>query len=226
MKGRKNMGDYEWVNRPGTTKAVVNGEEVEQINSEDKFVIGYSVPHSTGGFSNTFRYKGLSLNVYLDWAIGHTIRHAQMARQFINTFTGNTALNAGVLDTWSPQNPDAKYARFFPNDSDWGNRNWRQSNFMVEKADYLCLRDVSLYYDLPEHWLRKIGIRKVTVGVTGNTLCYWTGVTGAISPESGIGSNAGAGMYTPVSTSNSNSDITANMMPVPRKIIFSLKLVF
>ena len=81
------------------------GEEVEQINSEDKFVIGYSVPHSTGGFSNTFRYKGLSLNVYLDWAIGHTIRHAQMARQFINTFTGNTALNAGVLDTWSPQNP-------------------------------------------------------------------------------------------------------------------------
>ena len=226
VKGRKNMGDYEWVNRPGTTKAVVNGEEVEQINSEDKFVIGYSVPHSTGGFSNTFRYKGLSLNVYLDWAIGHTIRHAQMARQFINTFTGNTALNAGVLDTWSPQNPDAKYARFFPNDSDWGNRNWRQSNFMVEKADYLCLRDVSLYYDLPEHWLRKVGIRKVTVGVTGNTLCYWTGVTGAISPESGIGSNAGAGMYTPVSTSNSNSDITANMMPVPRKIIFSLKLVF
>ena len=61
VKGRKNMGDYEWVNRPGTTKAVVNGEEVEQINSEDKFVIGYSVPHSTGGFSNTFRYKGLSL---------------------------------------------------------------------------------------------------------------------------------------------------------------------
>ena len=96
----------------------------------------------------------------------------------------------------------------------------------LKKADYLCLRDVSLYYDLPEHWLRKIGIRKVTVGVTGNTLCYWTGVTGAISPESGIGSNAGAGMYTPVSTSNSNSDITANMMPVPRKIIFSLKLVF
>lgn len=103
VKGRKNMGDYEWVNRPGTTKAVVNGEEVEQINSEDKFVIGYSVPHSTGGLSNTFRYKGLSLNVYLDWAIGHTIRHAQMARQFINTFTGNTALNAGVLDTWSPR---------------------------------------------------------------------------------------------------------------------------
>lgn len=30
VKGRKNMGDYEWVNRPGTTKAVVNGEEVER----------------------------------------------------------------------------------------------------------------------------------------------------------------------------------------------------
>jgi len=224
VKGRKDAGDYEWRNRKGSARR--DGEEI--INDEDQFYLGNVMPHSTGGINNTFRYKRLSLNVYCDFALGHSIINGMKAHLLRNTMGNcNSTIGRIAYDCWQhPGDTDAKYARFFPNDSDWGNRNWRQSNFMVEKADYLCLRDVSLYYDLPEHWLRKIGIRKVTVGVTGNTLCYWTGVTGAISPESGIGSNAGAGMYTPVSTSNSNSDITANMMPVPRKIIFSLKLVF
>ena len=224
VKGRKDAGDYEWRNRKGSARR--DGEEI--INDEDQFYLGNVMPHSTGGINNTFRYKRLSLNVYCDFALGHSIINGMKAHLLRNTMGNcNSTIGRIAYDCWQhPGDTGAKYARFFPNDSDWGNRNWRQSNFMVEKADYLCLRDVSLYYDLPEHWLRKIGIRKVTVGVTGNTLCYWTGVTGAISPESGIGSNAGAGMYTPVSTSNSNSDITANMMPVPRKIIFSLKLVF
>lgn len=35
--------------------------------------------------------------------------------------------------------------RFTANDTDWGNRNYgRTSDIFVEKADYLCLRDVSL----------------------------------------------------------------------------------
>ena len=167
VKGRKNMGDYEWVNRPGTTKAVVNGEEVEQINSEDKFVIGYSVPHSTGGFSNTFRYKGLSLNVYLDWAIGHTIRHAQMARQFINTFTGNTALNAGVLDTWSPQNPDAKYARFYSGGESVSANFKNDSDVFAFKGDYLCIRELSLAWDLPKKFVSKLGMQGASITLAG-----------------------------------------------------------
>lgn len=139
----------------------------------------------------------------------------------------NSTIGRIAYDCWQhPGDTDAKYARFFPNDSDWGNRNWRQSNFMVEKADYLCLRDVSLYYDLPEHWLRKIGIRKVTVGVTGNTLCYWTGVTGPSAPKAVSDPMRVQACIRPCRPAIPTPDITANMMPVPRKIIFSLKLVF
>ena len=199
VKGRKNMGDYEWVNRPGTTKAVVNGEEVEQINSEDKFVIGYSVPHSTGGFSNTFRYKGLSLNVYLDWAIGHTIRHAQMARQFINTFTGNTALNAGVLDTWSPQNPDAKYARFYSGGESVSANFKNDSDVFAFKGDYLCIRELSLAWDLPKKFVSKLGMQGASITLAGNNLHYFTAVPG-VSPEVGTMSTNAAGYnnYPPI----------------------------
>ncbi len=226
IAGRKDAGDYEWRNRKGSAR---DGDGNEIINDEDMFYLGNVVPHSTGGINNTFRYKGLTLSVYFDYALGHSIVNGMKTHMLKNTMGDcNSALGRIAYDCWQyPGDTEAKYARFFPNDSDWGNRNWRgNSDFMVEKADYLCLRDVSLYYDLPERWTRKIGMKRVTVGVTGNTLFYWTGVTGAISPESGIGSNSGAGMYTAVSTSNSSSDDTANLMPIPRKIIFSLKMVF
>lgn len=62
--------------------------------------------------------------------------------------------------------------------------------------------------------------------MTGNTLHYFTGVTGAVSPESGISSAGGSDMYTAVSTNNSDSDNTGNLMPNPRKVIFSLKVTF
>lgn len=199
VKGRKNMGDYEWVNRPGTTKAIVNGEEVEQINSEDKFVIGYSVPHSTGGFNNTFRYKNLSLNVYLDWAIGHTIRHAQMARQFINTFSGNTALNAGVLDTWTPENPDAKYARFYSGGENVSANFKNDSDVFAFKGDYLCVREVSLAWDLPRKVVSKLGMQGASITLSGNNLHYFTEVPG-VSPEVGTISTNAAGYnnYPPI----------------------------
>ena len=97
----------------------------------------------------------------------------------------NSAIASYVYDCWKyPGDTNAKYARYFPNDGDYGNANWgRASDFNVEKADYLCLRDVSLYYDLPERWVRKLHMKKLTVGITCNTIAYWTGVTGAINPE-------------------------------------------
>ena len=119
---------------------------------------------------------------------------------------------------------DYKYARFFPNDADFGNRNFsRASDFNVERADYLCLRDVSIYYDLPSKWTKKIGIKKVTVGVTGNTLCYWTGVSGGANPETGISRESGSNMY----SSSNNADASGGTFnPPARKFLFNVKLTF
>jgi hypothetical protein len=130
-----------------------------------------------------------------------------------------------VYDCWSyPGDTKAKYARFFPNDADYGNRNFsRASNFNVEKGDYLCLRDISLYYDLPESWVRKLGMKKLTVGITGNTLYYWTAVSGSISPETGMGTGSSDSMYTSVSTGSSEN---SSIAPATRKVLFSLKITF
>ncbi|MBQ7622569.1 MAG: SusC/RagA family TonB-linked outer membrane protein, partial [Bacteroidales bacterium] len=222
IQGRKAVGDYEWKNRPGSAK---RPDGSEQINGEDQFLLGNVVPHSTGGINNTFRYKRLSFNIYFDYALGHSI-YNYMKTRFIQNTLGNSNSNVShyVYDCWQyPGDTNAKYARFFPNDADFGNRNFsRASDFNVERADYLCLRDVSLFYDLPEKWLKGIGVKKLTVGVTGNTLYYFTGVTGTVSPESGISTDSNADQYEFVNNSNSNGSFA----PPARKILFNVRLTF
>ena len=226
IPGRKDAGDYEWCNRYGSARDA-DGNEI--INAEDMFYLGNVVPHSTGGISNTFRYKRLTLSIYLDYALGHSIYNYMKTRMIQNTIgQSNSAIASYVYDCWKyPGDTNAKYARYFPNDGDYGNANWgRASDFNVEKADYLCLRDVSLYYDLPERWVRKLHMKKLTVGITCNTIAYWTGVTGAINPETGMGATSSSGHYTSVSTANSSSDSRPNIFPPTSKFLFNLKVTF
>ena len=219
-KGRKDIGDYEWCNRIGSAR-LADGRE--QISTEDFFYLGSVIPHSVGGLENTFTYKNISLSIYLDYALGHSIYNYMKSRVFQNGMGSNNAnIDKMVYDCWRyPGDTEAKYARFYANDPDYGNRNFsRVSNFNVERADYLCIRDVTLSYDLPSRWIQKLGMKKLTVSVSGNTLYYFTKVSGSICPESGAG--ADGNLY----KSTSTGDATGNIAPNARKVLFSLRCVF
>ena len=82
----------------------------------------------------------------------------------------------------------AKYARFSGNDSDELNKNFRDnSDVFTQKADYLCIREISLQYALPQALLAKIGLKGLVLTLAGNNLHYFTEVIG-LSPEVGASS--------------------------------------
>ncbi len=223
VTGRKDAGDFEWVNRYGTAKTA---DGYEQIDGTDVFCLGNVTPHSTGGLNNTIRWKNLSFNIYFDYAIGHSIYNYMKTRMVQNTLGySNSNVDVSIFnETWRYPGDTKTAARFFPNDADYGNRNYsRCSDFNVENASYLCLRDVAIYYDLPENWVKKAKMKKVTLGISGNTLHYFTKVSGAISPETGIAADAGGSdMYSSVQMGASNS----NIMPAARTVMFNVKITF
>ena len=219
VAGRKDVGDYEWCNRDGSSK---NSAGDEIINGEDVFLLGYVVPHTTGGLNNTFSYKNLSLSVYLDYALGHSVYNYQYTRCF-QTSMGNCNWNLvyDATQCWKQPGDKTIFARLTPNDADGGNRNYsRISNINVQKGDYLCLRDVTLAYDIPKKALQKIGVAGLQISVTGNTLGYLTAVKG-VSPES-ASTGTGTGMYSVSSTSSSDF----NNYPPTRKVLLGIKLTF
>jgi hypothetical protein len=202
IKGRKFPGDYEWVDR--------NGDGI--IDSKDQFEIGVTVPHTTGGLANNFKYKNWSLNLYLDWAIGHSINDEAYMRFFMNTFAYNYALVEQAKDTWTPENTDATYARITANDpGDASNNFARTSSAFNFKADYLCIREVTLNYDVPTSLFSAIGIQNASVYISGNNLHYFTSLIGT-SPERGA------------STTYSNNDY--NNYPSIRKYSLGVKVTF
>ena len=147
----------------------------------------------------------------------------RMVQNTLGYSNSNVDVNL-ISGCWrKPGDTNAKWARFFPNDADFGNRNYsRASSFNVENASYLCLRDASIYYDLPDKWAKAIAMKKITVGVTGNTLWYFTKLSGAISPETGISTDSDSNMYSSVQMGSA----TSNIMPAARKVLFNLKISF
>ncbi len=224
ITGRKDAGDFEWVNRYGTAKTA-DGQE--QIDATDMFLLGNVMPHSTGGINNTISFGRFTFNIYMDYAIGHSIYNYMKTRMVQNTlgYSNSNVDTELVAGCWRyPGDTGAKWARFFPNDADYGNRNFsRASSFNVENASYLCIRDVSLYYDLPDKWAKAMRMKKFTIGVSGNTLHYFTRVSGAIGPETGIAADAGGtALYTSVQMGASNS----NIIPPAAKILGNIKITF
>ena len=187
-KGKKFAGDYEWKDRNGDGK----------ITEVDQFELGVTVPHSTGGLTNTFTYKDFSLRIYLDWAIGHTLIDTDFKYHMMSTFSGNTNLSREALDAWMRPGDAAntKWARIAAHDS---NENWnyrRDSDIVTFKGDYLCIRDVSLGYNLPTDLTKRIGMQSATVFVSGNNLHYFTAVQ-ATPPEVGNINSSSTG-YPPI----------------------------
>lgn len=181
IKGRKAIGDYEWKNRDGS----VTRDGKEMINSQDQFELGVTVPHSTGGLTNTFRYKDFNFGLTLDWALGHYINDNAMMRYFMNTFAGNYTIVNEVKDCWKQPGDNTKYAKFNSNDPDEGNYNFsRTSDVFNYKGDYLCIREIYVQYNLPKTLISKVGMKDLAITLSGNNLYYFTAVKG-VSPEVG-----------------------------------------
>lgn len=191
VTGRKEIGDYEWKNRNGSLQR----DGKDYIDSQDQFFLGYTVPHSTGGLNNNFIYKNFSLNIFLDWALGHSINQNSEMRYFMNTFQNNYSLIEEVKKCWTQPGDNTKYARFSANDPDIGNSNFsRTSNIFNYKGDYLCIREVSLQYSVPAKTIAKLGMQDLAVTLSGNNLHYFTAVKG-VSPEVGASTTYNANYY-------------------------------
>jgi len=115
---------------------------------------GSSIPKHTGGWNNTFTYKGLSLGVFIDYKLGGTVlssTYLNMTRQGFSKLSleGRREGEAGLTF------PGVYQSSGLPNTSVvtdlqgfYGDyRNLQIGDPFVFKSDFLKLRTISLSYD-------------------------------------------------------------------------------
>lgn len=158
--------------------------------------IGNNTPKVTGGISNNLSWKGITLSVRMDYALGH-YQHDTQLPWFMGCQQGSFNLLTTSKDTWTPENPNAKYPKYYWADQN-GKRNYaRTSNSMfVYNASYLCFRELSLSYACDSEWIQKIGASKLSFSITGQNLGYLT-KTKSYTPEQNQAADVGAGYSLP-----------------------------
>ena len=191
------------------------------ITSEDQTIIGDPNPDFTFGWNNTFTYKNLELTIGLNGVYGGDIlniaryRVESLSSQWDNQSARMT--NRALIATDENGNDylanagSAIAPRFAPNDIN-GNR--RMSDRWLEDGSYLRIQNITLAYNFPQHWMKKIHMQSLKLYVTLQNLYTWTAYTG-YDPEIGA-FNQSAAMQ--------NYDM--GRYPTPRMYIVGLNIGF
>ena len=175
-------GDPLWVKQEKNADGKVVSETLTNNYSEATLMsVGSATPDFTGGFGNTFEYKGWRLNTFFNFVYGNKVYH--YTRELFDSDGAYATYNAMVLkDDWSRWQQPGDNATH-PKPVYGGNKNSNKpSSRYLEDGSYIRLRNISLSYSLPGNWVSKLGIRSARVFASGDNLLTFTSFSG-MDPE-------------------------------------------
>lgn len=182
----------------------INGDGI--ITVDDMTNIGNPWPKLTGGFTNTFSYKGFQLSILVIGTYGNDVyNYMAAANSNPNNINLSRNLLTGVMDYAKlvddgngkiiMSNPTTTIPRITSNQIASDNNFGKNSTRFVEDGSYLRLKNVSLSYSFPEKWL---GYTKVIKGITASiaaqnllTLTSYSGYDPEVGAYVGTGSSGG-----------------------------------
>jgi TonB-linked SusC/RagA family outer membrane protein len=154
---------------PGDRKYIDQNHD-GKIDANDKVILGSSQPKFTGGFTNTFNYKGFDLLVFFQGSYGGKLFNA--LKQQLDITTISTNADGDIADRWTPTNPSNTIPRASTSPTAV------VSDRYIEDASYLRLKTLSLGYTLPFSVAKRILAKSLRVYVSAQNLVTWTKYTG------------------------------------------------
>lgn len=178
--------------KPGDIRYYDKNNDGLVKEDDDRFILGDNFPHYTFGFNYGLNWKGFDFSMF--WQ-GVGDRNVWIRGESVEAFHNN---NEGPvfeyhLDRWTPNNPDATYPRLTVGSESANNA--AKSDFWIQNAAYLRLKNIQVGYTFPKHWLNKIAVKELRVYVTGQNLLTFDDMRGGWDPET----TDGGGRIYPVS---------------------------
>lgn len=199
---------YQWKGFDGNGANLyqkADGSLTTTPTSADLVIKGQSSPKWTLGWNNTLSWKNWTLNIFFNAATGYN-------RLNISRFT--TASMSGVSRFISLRDAyfrgwdyvDNKAEALYPSISNTDNKSYANSDFWLEDASFVKLKNISLSYNIPRRATKIAGIQLTVSAQDVFTLTKYKGM----DPE--------------VYTGYDGLDYGA--YPVPRTFTFAVKLRF
>jgi hypothetical protein len=180
------------------------------IDANDRTIIGDPNPSWTGGWQNSFSFKGFELSSLIDASVGGKILNLNLYRLY-GASPGTNISSARFFDRWTTTNPDGKYPRIGSTPVAIGSD---FTNAVLEDGSYTRLRTVTLAHALPVGWMGRRAIESARAFVTGQNLHIWTNYSGYNPDVSSQG------------TGNLNRGIDLGAYPLARSVTVGLNLTY
>ena len=161
----------------------VNGDG--KYDSNDRVQLQNTQPEFYGGVQNSFAYKGIKLDVFIEFKkqLGYNYLRTQSAY-----IPGYYYFNQPdiVLQRWQSPGQEAKIQRFVavggsPAFVAAGNY-LPDSDAIFSDASFIRLKNVSLAYSFPDKWIKKMKVERLGIYLHAQNLLTLTGYEGA-DPE-------------------------------------------
>ena len=177
-----------------------NGNRVttDSYNKADRVYCGSAAPKFTGGWMNSFTYKGFTLTANFDFVYGNLLYN--QSRELLDSDGAYADYNSMKLKSgWKRWEKEGDIATH-PKAINGGNKNSNKSSSRyLEKGNYFSLRNLSLGYSIPEKLCGKLGLQRVNVSCSADNLFTFTPFSG-VSPQLSDSSTDGyAGTIYPLS---------------------------
>jgi len=148
----------------------------EQNNLDFLEYSGSADPTDVGSFGNIFKWKGLTFNVFITYSFGNVVR---LDPVFSNEYNDLDAMPKEFQNRWvvsGDENyttiPVIASTRQNKNDSDlsYAYNAYNYSTERIAKGDFIRMKEISIAWQLPSAWVKKIGLADASLKLQGTNL--------------------------------------------------------
>ena len=133
--------------------------------------VGSPLPKFQGGITNTFRYKGLQLSVNAYFLSGNKVFSNNL--RFVENDGSEPLYNQINLpksySIWTQPGDNATE----PSPQNATNSTQTSSRYLKD-GSFISLRNISLSYDVPRVYLKKLGVDGITIGLSADNVYTFT----------------------------------------------------
>lgn len=153
-----------------------------KITDDDRYYAGSALPVAYGGFANEVKWKGFDLNVLFTYTLGRKLINLSSSGSL--AFTGQFGAiytDYRNMEFWEKPGDNANPTISASSNSYNGQFDGYRDD-MIEKVNWLRLKQLTLGYNVPENIIKKLNIEGVRVFFTAENLFLLTNYSG-IDPE-------------------------------------------
>lgn len=178
-------GDVKYRDLDGDKK--INNGTNKLGDMGDMTVIGNTTPRYQYTVNGSINWKGVTLSMMFQ-GVGKRDWDPGAGAYFWGSGPyAQVTVFKEHMDFWSEDNPGAYYPKPYIHTAGgvtpFQNKTKTMSDRYIQNGAYCRLKNLTVSYDLPEAWVKKVGLQKVQVFFSGENLLTFTPLIGMFDPE-------------------------------------------